>query len=379
MPSLSRLPASTPAAIEPHRRVDNPSHCGSPTLYLHVGLHKTGTTAFQRAAACAADSQPLLYPHFDKRTEGDFSHNILVGYMQTHRATCRKNPAACDPGVPATHEMRMLRELFQERWRTATVLLSAEEFARELVHDDRARQWQDLCSGFPTVRVALVLRRFDHLRNSVASEKSTTSFHGNLLSGPRGWGYVCYDVSALLRLASSFGWRVDIFSYDRLTAEGTLVQELGNWCGLVTDGLPSASIKTRANAKFHRRKTLFCSLLDKTQLSVGQREGLVRSLDRSSAIADDGVEFLYSPQELDAFYASTKRLNAAALMAAGIHDIDEFFNYRPLEPDTRWIPPRLPTAAEIATARADILVDTGIDIAALCLDPAQTYASESIS
>ena len=70
---------------------------------------------------------------------------------------------------------------------------------------------------------------------------------------------------------------------------------------------------------------------------------------------------------------------AAALMAAGIHDIDEFFNYRPLEPDTRWIPPRLPTAAEIATARADILVDTGIDIAALCLDPAQTYASESIS
>jgi hypothetical protein len=260
-----------------------------------VGLHKTGTTAFQRAAACGADSQPLLYPHLENRNEGDFSHNILVGYMHTHRATYRKNPVPGDPGVSATHEMRMLRELFQERWRTATVLLSAEEFARELVHDDRARQWQDLCSGFPTVRVALVLRRFDHLRNSVASEKSKTSFHGNLLSGPRGWGYVCYDVSALLRLASSFGWRVDIFSYDRLTAEGTLVQELGNWCGLVTDGLPSASIKTRANAKFHRRKTLFCSLLDKTQLSVGQREGLVRSIGRSSAIADDGVEFLYSP------------------------------------------------------------------------------------
>ncbi len=66
-------------------------------------------------------------------------------------------------------------------------------------------------------------------------------------------------------------------------------------------------------------------------------------------------------------------------MAAGIHDIDEFFHYRPLEPDTRWIPPRLPTAAEIATARADILVDTGIDIAALCLDPAETYAGESIA
>jgi hypothetical protein len=346
------------------------------TLYLHIGLHKTGTSAFQRTAAQVADKQTFVYPDFNERAEGDFSHNIVVGYMHTHRKICSEILGTNIQTEPITHEMRKLRELFFDRWRTTSVLLSAEEFSKELLDEDYARSWYELFSCFQTVRVALVLRRYDHLWNSVASEIVKTSFHGNMLIDRSSGEYPVYDVSSLLKIIRTLGWQIDIFSYDRLTKQHALIPRLLTWCGLEPSDMPSDLLTTQINRKFHRRKTLFCSMLDKTSMSELDKVALVKSISACSAIVDDGEEFLYSPQELDAFYTSTKQLNASALASAGILDIDDFFNYEPLTKNLSWTPPRAPTVAEITVAREEIMEDTGIDIHDICLDPHAIYSSK---
>jgi hypothetical protein len=343
------------------------------TLYLHIGLHKTGTSAFQRTVAQVADKQSFVYPDFNERVEGDFSHNIVVGYMHTHRKICSEIPATNIQTEPITHEMLKLRELFFDQLRTTSVLLSAEEFSKELLDEDHSRRWQELFSYFQTVRVALVLRRYDHLWNSVASEIVKTSFHGNMLIDRSSGEYPVYDVSSLLKIIRSFGWQIDIFSYDRLTKQQALIPRLLTWCGLEPSDMPSDLLTTRVNRKFHRRKSLFCSMLDKTSMSELDKVALVKSISACTAIVDDGEDFLYSPQELDAFYTSTKQLNAAALATAGIFDIDDFFNYEALTPNLNWTPPRAPTAAEITAAREEIMEDTGIDIRDICLDHHTIY------
>lgn len=344
------------------------------TLYLHIGLHKTGTSAFQHTATQTAKTTSISYPHIEERIVGDYSHNILIGYMQSHRIAIGKNYTVDDLSEPITHEMRILTGLFRDKWCSKSVLLSAEEFCNELLDENNARKWQKIFSNFDAVRIAIVLRRYDYLFNSVASEIVKTSFHGNMLVDKSSAGYSCYDISPLLRTIRSLGWQVDIFSYDRLAEQQALIPQLFSWCGMAPNDMLGELLTSRVNRKFHRRKVLFCSLLDKTSLSELEKIALIKSISSCTAIVDDGEEFLYSPQELDAFYAYNKELNTAALASEGISDIDDFFNYEPLAPNINWTPPCAPTVAEITAAREEIFEDTGIDIIDICLDPLKIYS-----
>ena len=363
---------SRPTQLESINSTCDPSH-GSHTLYLHIGLHKTGTSAFQRIAALVGDTQSIVYPDLDERVEGDYSHNVLIGYMQSHRIAMGQTFSAEDFDEPLTHDMRILIGLFRDKWRSKSVILSAEEFSNEWHEEKHALKWHKLFSTFDAVRIAIVLRRYDHLFNSVASEIVKTSFHGNMLVDKSSAGYASYDISALLRTIRSFGWQVDIFSYDRLAGQQALIPQLLTWCGMARSDMPGELLTTRINRKFHRRKALFCSLLDKSSLPELKKIALVNSICSCTAIADDGEEYLYSPQELDDFYAYSKQLNARSLASEGILDIDDFFNYQPLTPNIKWTPPSAPTVAEINAARDEIMADTGIDIRDICLDPASVY------
>jgi hypothetical protein len=226
------------------------------TLYLHIGLHKTGTSSFQNTASKTANKTALIYPSIDDRNVGDYSHNILIGYMQSHRIAIGQNCTVDDLSEPFTHEMRILTGLFRDKWCSKSVLLSAEEFCNELLDENNARKWQKIFSNFDTVRIALVLRRYDHLFNSVTSEIVKTSYHGNMLVDRSCGGYLCYDISPLLRTIRSLGWQVDIFSYDRLAGQQALIPQLLTWCGMARNDMPGELLTTCINRKFHRRNGL---------------------------------------------------------------------------------------------------------------------------
>jgi hypothetical protein len=342
-------------------------------LYLHIGLHKTGTSAFQKTATLIANTPSLIYPNIEERVVGDYSHNILIGYMQSHRSASVKDCLIDDISDPLTDEMRLLDSMFHDKLGSISILLSAEEFASEFQDETKARQWQEIFSSFDTIRVAIVLRRYDHLLNSVASEIVKTSFHGNMFIDKSCTAYSCYDISPLLRIIRSFEWEVEIFSYDGLVGQQALIPQLLTWCGIAPSEIPKELPNSYVNRKFHRRKAMFCSLLNKKSLTELEKIALVKSISSCTAIVDDGEEFLYPPEELDDFYIHVKKLNTVALLNEGILDMDEFFKYEPLTPNIKWTSPRAPTIAEISASREKIMDEIGIDIFHICLDPLDVY------
>ncbi len=141
-------------------------------LFVHIGSHKTGTTAIQHFAAAHRDelnNQGLLYPSFERlgRRPGR-SHLSLIGGIQ----------GSTGPNTPSRAEslsfLRMSREEASAGGKD--ILLSAESIFR-LRAPARGRVFDVLLDAFPDFEIVPVvaLRRQDNLadslyRNSVRSE-----------------------------------------------------------------------------------------------------------------------------------------------------------------------------------------------------------------
>jgi len=136
------------------------------TLYLHVGLSKTGSTSIQqtlckqREALLAAG---ICYP----RSLGAVSHNLLM-YMALHERGARRESALRElDGVPHTIRLDQAAADFDTEMKALgadveTVVLSAERCSIYLFTDAQVARLHDVVAPyFDHIRVIIYLRRQD--------------------------------------------------------------------------------------------------------------------------------------------------------------------------------------------------------------------------
>ena len=144
-----------------------------PKLWLHAGLHKTGTTAIQRFAAthrAALLERGLWYPDF---------RPVLEESPPSHNRLAHALAGPDKPGRLSTGQIETLTRHWHEQAGDRSLLISAEALCRHI--DPRGgRDWYDqrvgylerlaeVLSGFE-VEVVLVLRRQDDFAHSVYLE-----------------------------------------------------------------------------------------------------------------------------------------------------------------------------------------------------------------
>lgn len=141
-----------------------------PRLYLHIGSHKTGTTAIQSFARTNQDElrqQGLWYPDYspisDRKADAhhDLSHAIA--------------------GDSKYYDLPTLEELVHYWFKTASktgddILLSAEPFWRHIIDTDGHKSWfegrrllfarvADLLNSFDVTVVVVLRRQDDYIRS----------------------------------------------------------------------------------------------------------------------------------------------------------------------------------------------------------------------
>ncbi|MGB5952914.1 MAG: hypothetical protein WBG57_10450 [Ornithinimicrobium sp.] len=184
-------------------------------LFVHIGSHKTGTTAIQHYSAAHREElsdQGLLYPSFEKlgRRPGR-SHLALVSGLQGLRR----------PNVPSFEESLSFLHMTRDEAiaRGNNILFSAENIFR-LKARSRSRLFELLLGSFPDFEVVPVvaLRRQDNLadslyRNSIRSE-------ADLSRNPATWPdflaeqMPLFDYSRILQDAQlAFGRRPVVLAY----------------------------------------------------------------------------------------------------------------------------------------------------------------------
>jgi Sulfotransferase domain len=118
-------------------------------LVLHIGTHKTGTTALQEALAAARHrlkAQGLVYPHLHPRESGH--HRLVTPWIDlAHRRYT---------GPPAVGLWRRLAE--RRAGGRDTVVLSSEEFSRARPQSVDFAELAGFVAGFDRRRVVCYLR-----------------------------------------------------------------------------------------------------------------------------------------------------------------------------------------------------------------------------
>lgn len=280
-------------------------------LYLHIGLHKTGTSYLQKLVAVnarlLANAGLSLAPYDDRQT-----HNALV------------------TGLLDNGPRHFLNSL---KWRkTNRILVTSESLSHafrdlELAHDlARSARSENI-----KLKLILVLRRQDLLKESVYSEVVKTWFQGSILED------VHYDYDFNKRvtgLEGAFGREnIGLVLYGggqaKTLSELFLEQmEFSPFPGALDD-VPSQ------NVSMHRRKTLFLSQVPKQDARLARI--VLNTVEQSDAIKDDGIKYMMSPaqrsQFLSRFLEGNEQLRAR-------YNIDELDWFPPATlSDEEWTPP----------------------------------------
>ena len=307
-------------------------------LYLHVGLHKTGTSSLQRLllenrAALAAAGVGLA-PFQDPRNG---SHHPILAALERDGAEAVFARVAAAPG---------------ER-----LLLSAEELSQEM--NNRPDHLAALAAAagrrFET-HVVVFLRRQDFLKESVYAEAVKGWYCGTIADDDH---YDFDHASRLARLEAAFGaGRLHVALY-RDPGPNDIVGDLFAAVGAPVD---PGSLKPvpRTNVSMARRKTLFLGQMPKPEAARDDATARVaayfvaRVLAGSAAVADDGGRFLLSPAGRHALVAAHLEGNRAIVARHGLADPGGFLALP--EPGEAWAPPAPITAAEVAAVRRACLV-----------------------
>lgn len=136
----------------------------APTIFLHIGLNKTGTTAIQKFFTQNREDlqrHRLLYPVTGASRRAHYQVSAALGFLP---AAKRKTTDVVSPP-----ELRRALEEEISSSSAEAVLLSSEMFTRQMP----LQPVRELFSGYP-VKIVVYLRRHDHWWESVYNQAVKT-------------------------------------------------------------------------------------------------------------------------------------------------------------------------------------------------------------
>ena len=292
-------------------------------LILHVGTHKTGTSALQKLFlhhrdVLAASSVGLAEPPHPEL--GD--HHYVVSFLEQGPAGYDQFLASLETG----HD---------------TTLLTSECLLPWLMMSDRAADLPAMLAPRFEVTVVLYLRRQDFLKESIFAEVATCWYQGDI----RDEHHYFYDFEAIVgRLVELFGagaLRVGIYRDDQ---PQDIAADFLGLCGLerLTDRLGPV---TRERVSLDRRRVAVLALCpkDDPQHFARIREAVVGD----PTLAADPCKYQLSPQERRAFlepFIESNRRVARAFRP----DAEDYLTGAVVVPE-RWAPPAPYSPAEVAS------------------------------
>ena len=275
------------------------------TVVLHIGTHKTGTTAIQRFAASKRSKlrhRSLWYPSYDEI--GLFTH-----YGHHHVA----HAIADEPGNRMSFdEARRFADYVQERKRPGeTVLISAEPFYRHILPaeggywNERKAYIERLRSFFPSsdVRILAIVRRQDTFARSLYQERvKVTKYRQKFREfiDTQRTSFEYYNHLSLFR--SAFG-RVEVLTYEDLASRG-LINAFFAHLGIDVSDIPA---RPSANPSLPIDLVEFKRILNSTTLKPERLKEigtiLLDKANKATKIEPGKVDWL-SVDEIAAFYDS---------------------------------------------------------------------------
>jgi hypothetical protein len=291
-------------------------------LVLHIGLHKTATSYVQRMLW---ENRDLLRARgvglgVFPISRGDAHHAVLAAVARDGAAATLERLAAA-PG---------------ER-----LLLSSEIFCRWFEDPARAAAFAAAAERHFRPRLILVLRRQDHLKESLFAEEAKDFYCGDIA----GYDHYPLDHDARLRgLEAAFGREnIAVLLYPEGGGPDLFAQVLAA-AGIAIDPAALRPVE-RQNVSVHRRKRLFFARLPK---EGGESDPAVyrllrviaRTVEHSARIADDGVRTLLAPGVRHALVAAQAAGNAAVAARYGLAETGQFLALP--DPSEPWQPPQSP-------------------------------------
>lgn len=295
-------------------------------LYLHIGLHKTGTTSLQKlladheAAFARAGYQPA-----DRMGRTEPGHHRLVSLIETEGPEGFARAVGATPGD--------------------AVLVSCERLCKEFRAQETCRAVLAALSRAFRVTVIVFLRRQDFLKESVYAEVVKIRHSPDIMAEVK----YQYDIGPLMRaLEASLGdgqLRVALYR-DDLDGGGDLSAAFLHAIGW-SEGTAVLPRLPRVNTSLHRRARLFLGQVDKPRPAFAR--ALVRTVVDSGAIESDGIAELMSPAQRAGFlapYLAENRAYAQALRLDG-----GAFYASPPDDGLPWSPPAPIRRAEYQAVR----------------------------
>lgn len=294
-------------------------------LYLHIGLHKTGTSYLQKLflenRELLSESGLGLAPYMHPQSG---THHPIIAEIE------RQGAEAVFDAVAQTRGER--------------VLVSAEELCVVMEDKAAARAIRDAAARHFNPKLVIFLRRQDHLKESVYAQIVKNWFVGGILEDE----HYGYDHDARLRaLEEVFGREnivVRIYEAHRKDLAGAFFEAIDT-------PLDRSRVKdvTPQNVSMNRRKLLFMSQVPKPQEFSGPRltfptRFLTRVVTASPAIADDGLRSMMSPAERRDLVARHLPGNEAVVARYTIGAPGPFLDLP--DPGETWAPPEPIRAAE---------------------------------
>jgi hypothetical protein len=275
------------------------------TVVLHIGTHKTGTTAIQRFAASKRGklrSRGLWYPSYDEI-------GLFVHYGHHHVAHALANEDGNRLSIADAR--RFVDHIQAKTRRNETVLISAEPFYRHLLPAEggywaeRKAYIDRVRSFFPSsdVKVLAIVRRQDTFARSLYQErvkvtKYRLKFRDFLATERQSFEYYNH-----LRLFSEAFGNVEVLTYEDLAERG-LIDAFFSGLGVDVSDIPG---RPSANPSLPIDLVEFKRILNTTPLKPDRLKEigtlLLDRADRATKIERGKVDWL-PVEEMAAFYDS---------------------------------------------------------------------------
>jgi hypothetical protein len=297
------------------------------TLYIHIGQPKTGSSSIQRFLV---DNRAALLEA--GLGLGPYMTLASGKSLPLRRAIERQGLAAVMAELAASPG--------------ESLVISSEHLCDILGDEARAEAIRDAARPHFRPVVVVFLRRQDFWHESLYAQEVKTVYAGTIeaytaaaLAGP---GYD-YDggVARLERVFGAGNVRVRLY-HDR--GPNDVVADFLGALELAVDR-DAAGDAPRRNASPHRRKLLFLSQVPKPDPAIQDLSAFMTGVvEKTGAIADDGVRFLLAPRDRHRLVAAHAAGNRALAARHGLDDRGQFAT--PPDPEADWSPPRPITPRE---------------------------------
>lgn len=281
-------------------------------LYLHIGLHKTGTSYLQKFLLNNRKSLSSAGLELAPVQSGSNGAHHHLGATLTS-----KGPRAFLRGLD---------------WAKAdNVLASSETLAHAFRDPSLAVDLrQEATNQDIRLVIILFLRRQDFLKESVFSEVVKTWYSGSIQDE----NHYDYDFNQrLTNLEGAFGQEnIKLCLYRdnaRTPLSGLLLEQFE--LSLNPEKLTDVAYQ---NIRMHRRKTLFMSQVPKRDKKLSRH--VLETVRKTKLIKDDGYKYLLSPQQRSDFLKKYIEGNVALTERYALPEANWFTDTRPL--DAEWEP-----------------------------------------